>query len=224
MSPIQIFTLLQTLIIFIGTIITFLSTRHNNRNERKYILPYCLCNMLAMFILTPYEFIEIPLKVIEITMYIFACCETIILPNYLASIIKKKKGNTFQIIICTSALFISQFVANNYTSLIYLVSNIYISYYVYCYFIWLFNGNEDVDLKKSTHYWVVMGICVCYCGSVPYWFAELIILNQSGFLLYNQIAKLIFIMYIILNISMYLLFIKAFICQIKRQKYFSGQF
>jgi hypothetical protein len=192
--------------------------------EKKFILPYCIFNVLAMFVLLPDEFISLPASLIFLVMYLFACVEIIFLPNYIASIIGEKKGYLMQIIICSTAFILSNILVKNPTTVFFLICNIYITYYVCKYFIWLFKGDERFDLKKTNHYWIIMGISICYTGSIPYFIAELFILRFGKFELYNSLVQIIFSTYIVLNISMYLFFVKSFLCKKISQKYLSGQF
>ncbi|KYP14677.1 MAG: hypothetical protein A1D16_09770 [Flavihumibacter sp. CACIAM 22H1] len=222
MTAMQIFSILQLMAILSGTIFCLIATRKSKTNEYKYLVPYCILNVFAMLILGAVEFMTVPIPLIFATMYFFACCEVFFLPNYIASIIGVKKNVYTQITICIVAFILSRIITQNATSVLYLVANLYITLYVCRYFLWLFKNNENLILSETPHYWIIMGICVCYTGSIPYFISEIIIFKFKGFQLYNQIASMIFIMYIVLNICMFVLFIKAFLCMIKHQKSLSG--
>ncbi len=222
MTSLKVFTVIQFIIIILGTIICVVTTQKNKDHEKKYILPYCLANFFAMIILAAVEFIKIPLIITESTMYIFACCEIFLLPNYIATVIGEKNNYFIQIIICIGTYILSRLLINNYTSILYLISNVYITIYVCKYFIWLFKIKEVINLKNASHYWIVMGICVCYTGSIPYWISEIIILKIKGYQYYSELANVTFNIYIILNIFMYILFSKALLCTTKQQKYYYG--
>ena len=213
MTLFQFLTLFQTIVITVGAITCYLAPSANFVKEKKFILPYCICNVMAMSILLPDEFISLPARLIYAVMYCFACIEIIFIPNYIASIIGKKKRYLVQIITCASAFILSNIVVKNPTSLFFLICNLYITYYVCKYFIWLFKGTDRLELKQTSHYWIIMGICFCYTGSIPYFIAELFILRFGGDELYDELVQIIFSTYIILNISMYIIFIKTFSCR-----------
>lgn len=223
MTLLQFLTLLQSTVILIGTIFCYLAPTESYAKEKKFLLPYCIFNVLAMFVLLPDEFISLPANLIFAVMYFFACIEIILLPNYIASIIGEKKGYLIQIIICSTSYIFSNLLANNPTTVFFLICNIYITYYVCKYFVWLFKGDERFDLKKTNHYWIIMGISICYTGSIPYFIAEMFILRFGKFELYENIVQIIFSTYILLNISMYLFFVKSFLCKKTSPKYLSGQ-
>jgi hypothetical protein len=223
MTITAVLTILQTLVIWTATIICYKSTRVDGGLEKKFILPYCYLNSLVMIPLTLIEFIGIPIKVTFIIMFTFACIEIVILPSYIASVIGRKKNIAVAIIISILALLISEILIKTTTSVIYLFCNIYITFYVYKYFIWLFSEKDRLVLKHTPHYWIIMGICICYTTSIPYFIAELFLIKLGGFEAYRKVGNIAFLTYILLNICMFILFIKSFKCKINLQRSLSGQ-
>lgn len=223
MTPIQALTSLQLLVIWSGTIMCYNATRLDGGKEKKYLLPYCIINSLVMIPLTLTEFMGIPIKLTYLVMFFFACIEITLIPYYIASTIGKKKNILLEISMCFLGYFLSKFILKSTTTILYLICNIYITIYVCRYFIWLFSTNERLLLKNTPHYWIIMGICICYTGSIPYFISELFILKLGGFEAYNKIVDIAFLTYIVLNISMYILFIKSFRCKINLQRSLSGQ-
>ena len=224
MTPLQVLKILQTLFIILGTITCFIGTKRNYEQERRYILPYCAYSALAMCFLLSSEIINYPVSLIYTVMYIAGCLEILLIPNYISSIIGKIKTYHTQIIICSSTFILSILAVQTPTTLLYLFSNLYITYYTCQYFIWLFKTNEKLDLKATTHYWLIMGLCICFTGSIPYYLSELFILKFEGHEVYDKLVKSFHATFIILNITMYILFIKAFICKRKSQKSSFGQY
>lgn len=213
MSSLQVFTLFQILTILTACILSLLYIQDDTSPERKFIQPYIFLNMASMLILGWIEFIHIPRGIIYIAMVGFAFCEIFYLPNYIGKIIGEKPNPWTQALICISTFLISIFYLKRSTSITYLFTNLYISVFVFKYFLWLFKRNNFFNLNRTRHYWITMGICICYAGSIPYWISEIFIIKIGGYEVYNKIADSIFIMYITLNIAMYLLFYKAFLCK-----------
>lgn len=223
MTIIAAFTILQVIIIWSATIVCYQSTKLNGGKEKKYILPYCVLNSLVMIPLCLTEFIEIPVKITYSIMFFFAFIEITLLPSYISSIIRKKINIPVVIIISIITFSILNYLHIPPSSILYLLCNIFITVYVFRYFIWLFKVNERLQLKETPHYWIIMGIFICYTGSIPYFFSELFLLKIGGFEAYNKLAQFTFLTYLILNICMYIFFIKSFKCKINHQKLLSGQ-
>jgi len=177
-----------------------------------------------MILLLLARFTNAPASYYYLVMYIAGCSEILLIPNYISTIIGKKKQITIQLIICASTFMLSNYIVQNPTTILYLLSNLYITYFACLYFIWLFKNNEKLDLKKTTHYWIVMGICICFTGSIPYYLSEILIVKFESEEIYSQISSTYHTTFILLNITMYFFFIKAFLCKTKSQKSFSGQF
>lgn len=223
MPIIAVFTILQIIIIWTATIVCYKSTKLNGGKEKKYILPYCILNSLVMIPLGLTEFIEIPIKFTYYIMFFFAFVEITFLPSYITSVIRKKINITIVVVVSIITFYILNLFNIPPSSILYLSCNIFITVYVFRYFIWLFTVNERLQLKETPHYWIIMGIFVCYTGSIPYFISELFLLKIGGFEVYNKLAQFTFLTYLILNICMYVFFIKSFKCKTKHQRSLSGQ-
>lgn len=224
MTVIQTFSVIHFVVILFTTIYCFYIVKRHESSEIKFLHPFCILNTAAVFILGAYEFVYIPISIVYLTMVGFAFAESFFLPNYIASIIGSQKVFATPIIICSLSIVTSLILHIDISSIIYLTSNIYISYYVCRYFVWLFKQNASYNLATTRHYWIIMGICACYSGSISYWISGLVIFNYGSIDLYTKISNTFFEMYILINIGMYLLFLKAFTCTKPFSKSLSGQF
>jgi hypothetical protein len=224
MTPIITFYILQAIIIVIGTIVCYTFTRNGNETEKRYIFPYCLSSAIIMCLLIHALLVDAPYRYIYVLMYLAGCSEILLIPNYISTIIGKKKQIVLQVSICVTIYMASNYFVQNPITLLYLFSNLYITLYSGQYFIWLFKNNEKLNLKNTPHYWIIMGICICFTGSIPYYLSEFLIIRFESIEVFYQISSTFHSTFIILNVTMYIFFIKAFLCKKKFQKSFSGQF
>lgn len=224
MTPLLEFYIFQTFIIITATIICLLSSKNGSEKEKRYILPYCIISAILMCFLIHANIINASHSYIYALMYLAGCSEILLIPNYISTIMSKKKQIFTQIGICLTSFMISNYFVQNPTTLIYLFSNLYITLYTGKYFIWLFRNNEKLDLKHTPHYWIIMGICICFTGSIPYYLSELLIIKFESIEVFSEISSTFHSTFIILNITMYFFFIKAFLCKKKFLKSYSGQY
>lgn len=224
MTPLLPLYIFQTIIITSGTIICFLFSKNVSEKEKLYILPYCIISAILMCLLTHANLIYASHSYIYALMYFAGCSEILLIPNYISTIMGNKKQIVTQIGICFTSFMISNYFFQNPTTLIYLFSNLYITLCSGKYFIWLFRNNEKLDLKNTPHYWIIMGICICFTGSIPYYLSEVLIIKFESNEVFSEISSTFHSTFIILNVTMYFFFIKAFLCKKKFLKSYSGQY
>jgi hypothetical protein len=224
MTPIVVLYIIQTIVIITGTIICYVFTRNGNENEKRYILPYSIISATILCLLIHAKIVDASYRYMYALMYLGGCSEILLIPNYISTIIGKKKQIPLQIGICVTIFMASNYLVQNPVTLLYLFSNLYLTFYSCRYFIWLFKNNENLNLKNTPHYWIIMGICICFTGSIPYYLSEFFIIRFESSEVFDVISSTFHSTFIILNVTMHIFFIKAFICKKKFQKSFSGQF
>lgn len=213
----QKFQVVQFLVILCACIIGTIQLRKTPSPERKYILPFCYIDLVMTGIAIYHYFKQIyPVYVFWIELF-FTFCEILFLTNYISSIIEIKKS-----IITPSTIFIlssscSYIAFKDPTIIPLLLTEIYLTIYAFLYIIWLFKNNSFFVLKKARHYWIVMGIIICYTLSIPYWISDTFIKINGTTQLYQEVSLILFISFIIFNMFMFILFIKAFLCKVQQQ-------
>lgn len=217
----QKFQVVQFLVILSACVIGTIKLGKTPSPERKYILPFCYIDLVATGIgVYNYYINEYP-DYLYIMFYLFTCCEVLFLSFYISAILNKKIGYFTPISICIASLIGSQILFKVPSTLPSLTTELYLTYFGYLYVRWLFLKKNFFILQHTKHYWIVIGIILCYTASIPYWIGDVLIRSSGILELYTDIVLILFMVYIAMNIFMFLLFIKGFLCQ-KQHSYYFG--
>lgn len=213
----------QFIAIIVATILLYIHTRRHSDlvSEKKYLLPYLIIDSLAMilFAIDTYVIHKIPTFFVT---FIFTGFEIVLVPLYIAHII----GQKIRLILPVSILLISQFISmivfKHLTTFTYLAVNLYISYYIFKYWIWILKYQTEENKTKSFHFDVIQGFSICFLGSVPFFIGSLIanlLTDESYRVFFDQFE---YVGYCLLNIFVFVFIIKATIWRM-RSKSFAGQ-
>ena len=217
----QKFQVVQFLVILAACIIGTLKLGKTSSPERKYILPFCYIDLVVTGVSIYNYYIGEEPMYLHILVFLFTCCEVIFLSFYISAILNKKIKYFVPSAFCIISLIASIILFKSLITLPYLTTELYLSYFGFLYIKWLFLKKDFFILKHTNHYWIVIGIILCYTASIPYWIADVLIKSSGIFELHRQYTLILFIAYIAMNIFMFILFIKGFLCQ-KQQTYFFG--
>jgi hypothetical protein len=202
--------IVQFLIILIAGCLGIFLLWNKNSPERKYILLFCLIDIPIMAITSYYYTNQIYFKLFWLYELLFSWCEIFLISFYISDIISKNKKILPPALICIICPALSFLLLKNLHEIPLLASNIYLTYYVFLYFRWIFTSKTQFNLLKASHFWIVLGVCLCYSTTIPYWITELIIWTWGGMDLHEKIDLNLFSIFIILNMIMYILFIRSF--------------
>jgi hypothetical protein len=203
----------QTFIIAAACIICLftIGTDKNSTPEKKYILYYCIFDLCAMILINASQFIpQFPFFSKYISA-LFALCEILLIPFYIQTIMGKPKKTILPIIIFIVIVPISSIFLKSLNSLTFLITNLYIGYFVVSYVNWLFKEKTIKNLKDTKHYYIIQGISVCYLGSIPYYISGFISHFASDSSITAAVYDLQYAVYSTLNICMFIFLIFAFL-------------
>lgn len=220
----QKFQVVQFCIILITCIIGLRLFREETSPERKFILPFCFIDLVTTGIIV-FNHIKGEFLINRFTtlLILFSWAEIYFIPKYIGYVIEKKPKITTQLILFFLPPILSNIIFNDLTLLSMLLSVIYISFYNYKYLIWLFLNKRTITLEEIRHAWIIMGIIISYTASIPYWLSDILFHANGNQPTISSINKVLFAIYVLLNIIMYLFFIKAFLCKSKQVELSSGQ-
>lgn len=219
----QKFQVVQFLVILCACIIGTIQLRKTPSPERKYILPFCYIDLVVLGIIVYYYTINKYPNIIDFLVLLFNGCEIFLLSFYVQTITRKKRDFLYPFAVFTLSPILSIILFKNPTILPLLSTEIFLTHFAFKYIKWLFEGDRILKLNNSKHYWIMMGIILCYTISIPFWISFILVLASGESELYTLINEVLFIFYILLNIIMFILFIKAFLCNPQHQQYSSGQ-
>lgn len=218
----QKFQVVQFLVILCACIIGTIQLRKTSSPERKYILPFCYIDLVVTGIgIYNYLISQFP-NYLLIIVFLYTCCEVFLLSNYICAIINKKIHLIIPLFLCFSSLIFSYIFFKSPIILPLLTTELYLTYFAFLYIRWLFTKKEFYILQQSSHYWIVMGIILCYTASIPYWIGDVLIKSSGIWQLHTDVTLILFIFYVVMNMFMFILFIKAFLCEKQQHISYSG--
>lgn len=179
-------------------------------NEKKFIYTFCVIDLTTSIFGLLLFLDVISNKVIDYTYLTFLWSEITLLPAYLVSTIGHKPSWTFPISIVLLTFIISLFYIDLTISYLQIFSGIYVSYFCIQYLIWLFTNENIYEISHKKHFWITMGIMVCYTASIPSCIGYLLLTTLGETENDYHLASSLNWFFLLLNITMHLLFIKAF--------------
>lgn len=218
----QKFQVAQFLVILAACIIGTIKLPKTSSPERRYILPFCYIDLVVTgYIIYNYSKHMYP-DMIDIVVLLFSGCEIFFLSYYIQTITRKKIHVIFPISVFVISPIISIVLFKNPTILPLLTTELYLTYFVFLYIRWLFLKKEFFILHHASHYWIVIGIILCYTASIPYWISDVLIKSSGIWKLHIDITLILFNVYIAMNSFMFVLFIKGFLCQKQQRTFYYG--
>lgn len=210
-----IFTIwwIQSVTIALATFICIfkIGLKQSQTPEKKYILPFCILDLTAIILLNlPYYFPSFG-AAIKLITGAFALCELILLPFYILDTMGKPKNLLTPIILFLCIVPLSTHYFKSYNEFTFLITNLFVGYYVFKYIIWLFEVRAIKNLKQSQQYYIIQGIAICYIGSTPYFIGSFISHFFADQSIKEAILNFQYTIFVTLNICMFILFIKAFL-------------
>jgi hypothetical protein len=154
---------------------------------------------------------------------LFISGEFLLLPAYISATLNEKHDWILPISLCVIPPSISFFIFDNPSILPQALSGIYITYYCFKYFKFLFVTKKVFSLAKAPHFWIVLGIMICYTGSIPSSVSMLVLEVVGTSQLEHGFANFLVNLFLILNIIMHSFFNKAFTCSQEQQSFYSFQ-
>lgn len=183
------------------------------RNEILYIFPFCILDLITSLgfryliysdILNDSDF------AFGIANLIFVFGEVILLPSYIKKTISQEINWLFPTISVISLSIISYFLTEDISSLSQIFSGLYITYYIIKYFHWLFTTKKIFNLSSTTHFWIILGLMVAYTASIPACIGMLFTDFFPHINTNRNFSNTMLSFFTLLNISMHILFTKAF--------------
>lgn len=202
--------IVQFFVITITGISGIFLLRKKNCPERKYILTFTLLDIPVMIGIL-YQYIKgINLNTFFYFSIFYSWCEIFLIPFYISEIIGKKKNFIIPTTLCISTPLISYYFLGNMHEIPLLTSNFYLSYFIFLYFKWVFKTPRHYDLINSSHFWIAIGILLSYTTTIPYFITDLVLYSWAKGRLYDYLDLTLFIIFLILNMIMYLMFLRSF--------------
>lgn len=191
--------------------------------ERKYILPFCLVDLVTSSILIIKDFSETDFYFLTHFQTLFYLSEIFLLVAYIKDIIGMKKSYVVSVVFVAIFPFVSLLLTNYLTDLGEAFVGIYITALSLKYFYWLMKNDEPLVLVKTKHFWIITGMMICYSTTITTSIFTLIMLlrpyHSDRYFMdigFNFTFK-------VMNILMHIFFIKGFICTEARNSYLSPQ-
>ena len=220
MLLLQFFCYLQTAVIILATVICILPVGRFKitSSEKKYLLPYCIADSIAMILLNLSSYIPDIYIYNKLINCIFILVEMTLLTFYINDRMEKKNSFIIPAGIFLITILPSIYYFRNFYPIIFLATNVFIGIYIFKYIVWLLKIKPLKNLTKSSEFYVIQGMAVCYLGSIPYYISEITSQYTTEDLIYTVIQDLHYKIYPVLNIVMFLFFIKAFNSKFKEIK------
>ena len=220
-----VLTTVQIIVCFINCIVGIRLFKDKNQNifERKYIYSFCILDLVTGIIIKYYNLTDDSVWYFPLFELIFLFSEIILLPAFICSTMNLKQNKIMLILLCIIPPIISQLLFNYPTFLSQAISGIYISIYCIKYLKWLLSTKKIFPLAQTRHFWIVIGIMICYTATIPSCFTILLLHSVAKTELETQFADLIINFYLILNITMHIFFLKALTCDKVQKSSFSYQ-
>lgn len=220
----QKFQVVQFIVILATCLVGLRLLWEGKSPEKTYILPFCIIDLVVTGIIVINHLIGRYPNYFQIIIIIFSWCEIFFISQYISSVIGRKK-NTFRLVaICLLSPICSYILLHDYTLFPMLITGIYLSYCSYLYLEFLITQKNNVNVSTTPHYWIILGTIVCYTASIPYWISEILFKLSNIEELNYELSQILFTIFVILNICLHLIFIKAFICKYQQHKLLLGQF
>lgn len=204
------FQVVQLFVIVTTSIVGIVNLFGKKCPERKYILLLLALDIPVMTIIVYHYFKDIDTPTLWFSTIFYSWCEIFLIPFYISEIISIKKDFLTPSIIAISSPILSILLLHSLHELPYLFTNIYISYYIFKYFKWIFTYDKQFDLLKTSHFWIVLGILLCYTTSLPYFITDLIIYTWARKDFHHNVDLNLFVIFLILHMIMTILFVKGF--------------
>lgn len=215
----------QLLVTLINCIYGFrlFRNKETNSNELKFIYSFCLIDFLTGVLIFWYNLspLEIPYFTFFELTFIYA--EILLLPTYISKILNVRHNFIIPLVLCVFPSITSFFLFKNPSIISQAISGIYITYYCFKYFKFLFTTNRIFSIGNSKHFWIILGIMICYTGSIPSSVNMMILETIGTSNIEHSIANVMVNLYLMLNITMHSLFNKAFACNQEQQSSYSFQ-
>jgi hypothetical protein len=206
----QKFQIIQLLVIVLTSIVGGVSLFGKKCPERKYILLLLALDIPVMAIIVYHYINDIDSRLLWFSTIFYSWCEIFLIPLYISEVTSIKKDYITPSVLAISSPILSIKLLHSLHELPYLLTNIYISYYIFKYFRWIFNYDKQLDLLKTSHFWIILGILLCYTTSIPYFITDLIIYTWARKDFHTNVDLNLFIIFLILHMIMTLLFTKGF--------------
>lgn len=210
MDLFQKFQILQFFVIIATSIVGGFNILGKKCPERKYIFLLLALDIPVMAVIIFHYVNNIQSSILWLTTIFYSWLELFLIPFYISEIISTRKDFFAPTFLAISSPILSIILLNNIHELPYLITNIYISYFIFKYFKWIFNYDKQLDLLKTSHFWIVLGLLLCYTTSIPYFITDLIIYTWARGALHNNVDLNLFIIFLILHMIMTVLFVKGF--------------
>lgn len=179
-------------------------------NVLLYIYLFCIIDFITGIISLLDSYNIVSLIMAKYTYLFFFWTEIILLPAYISSVIETKHKWSLPIALLITTFLASLFYIDIVISILQLFSGIYITIYCLKYLKWLFVDENIIERHNSIHFWIIMGIMVCYTASIPSCLG-LFLLDIFGTTpAHGNFATGLSLLFLIFNIIMHCFFIKAF--------------
>ena len=218
----QKFQVVQFVVILATCLVGLRLLKEGKSPEKTYILPFCLIDLVVTGV-TVYTYYYYKFHFnLTILVVVFSWVEIFLISYYIKDVTGENKEIFIPLSLCIISPIISKILLEDYHLLPMVTSCIYITFYTFKYIKWIFHKESNISLKETRHYWIVLGIMLCYTTSIPYWISDLF-LQRSFADMYHHLSRAFFIYFVCLNVIMHLFFIKAFLWKVQLVKSFSGQ-
>lgn len=205
-------TLPQLAICFINVIggLRFLKSNKKHQTSLLLIYIFCIIDFITGIISLLNRYHLVSFNIANFTYLFFIWTEIILLPAYISMVMGIKHTWSLPITLVFSTFIVSLFYIDIIISILQLVSGIYITIYCLIYLKWLFVDENIIERRNSIHFWIAMGIMVCYTASIPLCLG-LTLLDFFGTTpTEGKFAVTLTWLFLIFNIIMHCFFIKAF--------------
>jgi hypothetical protein len=191
--------------------------------EVRFIYTFCILDFITGTIITLYNFSTYNFPLINLLELLFINGEILLLPAYISTVINKKHNWKIPIFLCIIPPIISYYLFESVTIISQAISGIFISYYCISYLNWIFTTKKIFSLSRSNHFWIILGIMICYTASIPSCISILLLFSAGSTNLDFAFADFLINFYLFLNIIMHSFFNKAFTCNKEQQSYYLFQ-
>lgn len=212
MNIVKLLGVIQLGVCFINIVMGLLLLRNRQffQSEIRYILSFCIIDFLTSLFQINGVLRNVTNLSFDNINVIFEFGEIVLLPAYISETIGKRHNWNTVIIICSIFLILSVYNVSLFEPIIQLFTTVFISSYCLKYLLWIFNSEEIINITKTKHFWIIIGIMICYTSSLPSSFAALLLTLIGTENKFNAFINSLYLAYFILNVIMHCFFIKSF--------------